>query len=408
VPGDEAEGGPRGSARGAARIAGMGESVFATYSALARRVNAVNLGQGFPDDPPERAAIDALLAAADGPQQYAPMAGDARLARAVAAAVGRALGRDLDPVANVQVTVGATEGLFATIQGLVDPGDRVVIVEPWYDAYPQMVRMAGGDVHAVPMRLAHGRWRLDREALAAAVTPGTRLVMVNTPHNPTGAVYDEADLDAIVAASTRADAIIVSDEVYEHLAFVPFAGVASRPGAWQRTLSVSSIGKSFGVTGWKVGWVTGPEDLVAAVRSAHQWIPFAVATPLQRAAATLLEGAAADGGSSYAHLRTSLQARRDLLVGHLRDVGFDVHHPDGGYFAVADARPLGFDDGEALAQALPEAAGVVAIPMNAFVSPAHAGVVAGQLRFAFCKREEAIDEAGARLRAWRDRDFRPS
>jgi N-succinyldiaminopimelate aminotransferase len=394
--------------RRAQRVAGMGETVFATYSALARRTGAVNLGQGFPDDPPERAVQDALRSAADGPQQYAPMRGDGRLTAAVAAAVGGALERELDPAENVLATVGATEGLFATVQALVDPGADVVVVEPWYDAYPQMVAMAGGRVVAVPMRLTAGRWRLDREALAAAVGPSTRLLMVNTPHNPTGAVYDRDDLDAIVAAAVRADAVIVSDEVYEHLAFVPFTRLASRPGAWERTVTVSSIGKSFGVTGWKVGWVTGPRDLVAAVRAAHQWIPFAVATPLQRASATLLEAAASDGGASYATLRDSLRERRDRLAGHLQAIGFEVHTADAGYFVVADARPLGFPDSDALAQLLPVAAGVVAIPMGAFVAAEHRRLVAGMLRFAFCKSEDAIALAGERLRAWRDRGFAPA
>jgi N-succinyldiaminopimelate aminotransferase len=229
--------------------------------------------------------------------------------------------------------------------------------------------------------------------------------VVNTPHNPTGAVYDEADLDAIVAAAVRADALILSDEVYEHLSFVPFASVASRPGAWERTLCVSSIGKSFGVTGWKVGWVTGPDDLIAAVRAAHQWVTFAVATPLQRAAATLVAAATADGGRDYAALRASLEARRDRLSADLRAVGFDVHVPDGGYFVIADARPIGFDDGEALALALPDAAGVVAIPLSPFVSAEHAGLVEGMLRFAFCRGDETIDAGGSRLAEWAARGF---
>ncbi|MBA2667429.1 MAG: aminotransferase class I/II-fold pyridoxal phosphate-dependent enzyme [Trueperaceae bacterium] len=383
----------------------MGETVFATYSALARATNAINLGQGFPDDAPDGAVLEALRAGADGHQQYAPMPGDPNLTGAIARALGGALARDLDPLANVQVTVGATEGLFASVQALVDPGDEVVIVEPWYDAYPEMVRMAGGRVVGVPMRLEGARWRLDRAALTAAVGPRTRLVMVNTPHNPTGAVYDDDDLDAIVAAAARADAVVLSDEVYEHLAFVPFTRLASRPGAWERTLTVSSIGKSFGVTGWKVGWVSGPDDLVGAVRAAHQWIPFAVATPLQRACATLLEGVASDGGASFARLRASLERRRDLLTAVLTDTGFTAHHADGGYFVVADATALGFGDGEALARALPAAAGVVAIPMRAFVSGEHCALVDGMLRFAFCKGDDAIAEAGVRLRAWRDRGF---
>jgi N-succinyldiaminopimelate aminotransferase len=381
----------------------MGETVFSLFPALARRTGAVNLGQGFPDEPPEEVVLAALRAAADGPQQYAPMAGEPRLLAAVAAAQGRVTGHELDPQRNVLVTVGATEALFASIMALVDPGDEVVIVEPWYDAYPEMVRLAGGRPRGVPMRPDGGRWRLDREALARAVTARTRLVMVNTPHNPTGTIYDEADLDAIVRAAESVDAVILCDEVYEHLAFAPFPRLAARPRAERRTLSISSIGKAFGVTGWKIGWLSGPAELVSAVRAAHQWIPFAVATPLQRAAATLLEGAADDGGALFERARSVLMRRRDRLRELLAAVGFDVHHADAGYFLVADARPLGFDDDEALALALPEAAGVVAIPMKAFVSAEHRPVVAGMLRFAFCKGDEAIEEGGRRLLAWRER-----
>jgi N-succinyldiaminopimelate aminotransferase len=380
----------------------MAETVFATFASLARRTGAVNLGQGFPDDPPEAWVLDALRAAADGHQQYAPMAGEPALRRAVASSAGRAIGRSVDPDTEVVVTVGATEGLFASIQALVDAGDEVVIVEPWYDAYPEMVRMAGGRPVGVPMLHDGQRWRLDRAALQAAVTPATRLIIVNTPHNPTGAVYDEADLDAIVAAARACDAVVLCDEVYEHLAFVPVARLASRPGAWERTLSISSIGKSFGVTGWKVGWVTGPAELIATVRAAHQWIPFAVATPLQRAAAALLAGAEADGGRVFARARATLLARRDLLRAGLERVGFAVDVPDAGYFVVADARTLGFSDDVALAWSLPAAAGVVAIPLRTFASDAHADRVAGRLRFAFCKREDAITLGAARLLAWRE------
>lgn len=387
--------------RAAQRVRVHAETVFATYARLAAETGAVNLGQGFPDDPPDAHVLEALRAAADAPQQYAPLPGVRGLLEVLAAQLGERLGRTLDPRREVLVTVGATEGLFATIQALVDPGDDVVLIAPWYDAYPAMVSMAGGRTVGVAMREDDGGWRLDHDALAAAVTPRTAAIVITTPHNPTGAVLGPADLDAVVAAAERVDAVIVSDEVYEHLSFVPFTPAASRPGAWERTVSVSSIGKSFGVTGWKVGWVSGPAELVAAVRSAHQWIPFAVATPLQHAAAAVLRDEARAGGARLAAQRDRLRARRDALQAGLADAGFAVSPADGGYFLVADARPLGEVDADALARRLPFEAGVVAIPMTAFTDAATRHVAEGRLRFAFCKGVAAIDEACRRLRAWR-------
>jgi N-succinyldiaminopimelate aminotransferase len=301
----------------------------------------------------------------------------------------------------VQVTVGATEGLFATVQALVDPGDDVVLVAPWYDAYPAVVAMAGGRVVAVAMTEEAGAWRLDRAALAAAVTPRTKAIVITTPHNPTGAVMDEADLDAVVAAAESVDAVVVSDEVYEHLSFVPFTPAASRPGAWERTLTVSSVGKSYAVTGWKVGWVTGPAPLIATVRAAHQWITFVVATPLQHAVASVLRSDLLDAGAHLDAQRARYRARRDALHAGLTAAGFAVSRADGGYFLVADARPLGESDADALALRLPHEAGVVAIPMTPFTDEATRHVGEGRLRFAFCKSDAAIEEACRRLVAWR-------
>ena len=387
--------------RAASRVTEFEETVFATYSRLALETGAVNLGQGFPDDPPDPLVQRALAAAVAGPQQYAPLPGVPALNEALATAIGARLGRSLDPVREVQVTVGATEGLFATMQALVDPGDEVVLLAPWYDAYPAMVTMAGGRVVGVAMREDAGAWRLDRAALAAAVTPRTKAIVITTPHNPTGAVMDEADLDAVIAVAASVDAVVVSDEVYEHLSFVPFTPAASRPGAWERTLTVSSVGKSYAVTGWKVGWVTGPTELIAAVRAAHQWIPFAVATPLQHAVASILRGDLLSGGTRLEEQRARYRSRRDALHEGLTAAGFAVSRADGGYFLVADARALVDDDADALALRLPREAGVVAIPMTPFTDAATRHVAEGRLRFAFCKGEDAIDEACRRLRAWR-------
>jgi N-succinyldiaminopimelate aminotransferase len=387
--------------RAAHRVTGFAETVFATYTRLALETGAVNLGQGFPDDPPDALVQRALRDAVAGPQQYAPLPGVPALNEAVAESVGGRLGRSLDPVREVQVTVGATEGLFATLQALVDPGDDVVLVAPWYDAYPAMVGMAGGRVVGVAMAEDAGAWRLDRAALADAVTPRTKAIVITTPHNPSGAVMDAADLDAVVAAAERVDAVVVSDEVYEHLSFVPFTPAASRPGAWERTLTVSSVGKSYAVTGWKVGWVTGPAALIAAVRAAHQWIPFAVATPLQHAVASVLHADLLAGGARLDEQRARYRTRRDALHEGLAAAGFGVSRADGGYFLVADARPLGEADADALALRLPREAGVVAIPMTPFTDDATRHVGEGRLRFAFCKSDAAIAEACRRLRTWR-------
>jgi len=265
----------------ARRVADFRETVFAVYSRYAAEHGAIDLGQGFPSGGPPDFVREALRDAADGPQQYAPLPGDPKLRREVAFDHGRWLGRDLDPLANVQVTVGATEALFAAAQAFVEPGDEVVMFEPFYDAYPPGVTMAGGVPVYVPLRPGpDGRWTFDPAELHAAVGPRTRMIMVNTPHNPTGTVFRAAELDAVVAEADRVDALLLTDEVYEHLAFEDPVRLATRPGAWPRTLSLSSFGKSFSATGWKIGWAVGPEPRVHALRMAHQWIPFAVATPL--------------------------------------------------------------------------------------------------------------------------------
>ena len=382
--------------RSSRRLETFGETVFTTYTRLAEQYGAVNLGQGFPDFAPPEFALSALREAAEGPQQYAPLPGVPELTGAVAETMSGRLGRDVTAPENVQITVGATEALFALMQAFIDPGDEVVVLEPFYDAYPADVLMAGGVPRFVPLLPQGGEWVLDEDALRAAFTNRTRAVLVNTPHNPTGKVFSVSELDLIVALAERYDALIVSDEVYEHLAFEPFVGVASRPGAWERTVSVSSIGKTFSVTGWKVGWAVGPEDLIKPLRAAHQWIPFAVATPLQRASARLLREAETNG--YYGELVTMFQKKRDLLLEQLAETPFQALTPAGGYFVIADGSALGYADDVALCNALPERAGVVAIPPSAFYSDAHKHLAKKLVRFAFCKSEEAILEAGRRLR----------
>jgi N-succinyldiaminopimelate aminotransferase len=379
------------------RVSGFGETVFATYSRLAREVGAVDLGQGFPDFDPPRFVTEALREAATGYQQYPPLPGWPPLLEALAAELAPRLGRPLDPTGNLLVTVGATEGLFAAMQAFVDPGDEVVLIEPFYDAYPADVVMAGGVPRYVPLEpQADGTWLLDPARLAEAFSDRTRLIVVNSPHNPTGKVFGAEELDAIVELAERHDALILADQVYEHIAFRPFVHAATRPGAWERTVSLSSFGKSFSVTGWKVGWASGPRELIAALRSAHQWIPFTVATPLQQAAASAVRHAA--DGDYYRELARGYLARRELLLKALAPTPFRAMTPEGGYFVIADSSELGYADDVELCLDLPKRAGVAAIPPSAFYSPEHRHLARNLVRFAYCKRDEAIREAGERLR----------
>ena len=377
------------------RVSSFGETVFTTYTRLAEQYGAVNLGQGFPDFAPPAFALDALREAASGPQQYAPLPGLPVLLEAVAKKMSVCLSREVSAPENVQITVGATEALFAIMQAFVGPGDEVVVLEPFYDAYPADVIMAGGVPKFVALEPQGNDWVLDVDALTAAFTDKTKVIILNTPHNPTGKVFTATELDQIVALAERYDALIVSDEVYEHIAFTEQVSIASRPGAWERTLSVSSIGKTFSVTGWKVGWAVGPESLITPLRRAHQWIPFVVATPLQKASAELLELAETNG--YYPELKSMFRRKRDLLLAQLEDTPFQAPLPQGGYFVIADSAALGYKDDVELCNALPERVGVVAIPPSAFYSDAHKHLAKNLVRFAYCKSDEAILEAGKRL-----------
>jgi len=382
----------------ATRIASFGETVFATYSKLARDLGAIDLGQGVPSEGPPPFVLDALVEAAREGQQYAPMAGLPALVQEIAFDHGRWLGRGLDPIDNVQTTVGATEGLFATMQAFVEPGDEVVLFEPFYDAYPADVTMAGGVPIVVPLEPdASGRWTFDPERLRAVLSPRTRMIVVNTPHNPTGTVFTPEELDLIVEAATTVDALILSDEAYEHLAFDGTTRLASRPGAWERSITLSSFGKSFSVTGWKVGWAIGPSTLVRSIRMAHQWIPFTVATPLQVAAAKALTVARADDDAYWRELRTRLRESAATLVEALSASPLRATMPQGGYFVMADASNLDYDDDVALCLDLPSRVGVGAIPPSAFFTDAHRSRAARYVRLAFCKPRDQLEEAGRRL-----------
>ena len=380
------------------RVAHFGETVFAVYTRLAQEHGAVNLGQGFPDFDPPELIMNAYRRAAAGYQQYAPLPGMPALTGAVARVKGSALNRTLDPVSNVQITVGATEGLFAACQALINPGDEVVLLEPFYDAYPADVHMAGGAPRYVPLLPQRdGSWQLDVNELRKAFSNRTKAVILNTPHNPTGKVFSAEELDSVITLAEEYGAVIISDEAYEHIAFTPHLSPVGRPGGWERTLSVSSIGKTFSVTGWKVGYVVGPEPLVEAVRRAHQWIPYTVATPLQVAAAAALEATQQPGDTYFTELRQTFLNKHDLLLEALTPTPFEPYQAQGGYFVLADSSALGYPDDVALCKALPERCGVGAIPPSAFYSEAHRSLAKGLVRFAFCKSDAALQEAGRRL-----------
>ncbi|MCA9836201.1 MAG: aminotransferase class I/II-fold pyridoxal phosphate-dependent enzyme [Trueperaceae bacterium] len=381
------------------RISSFGETVFATFTRLALENNAVNLGQGFPDFDPPKLIMDAYRAAADEYQQYPPLPGLPALAKTVAEIKSKLTGEVLEPVANVQITVGATEGLFAITQAFVNPGDEVVLLEPFYDAYPADVIMAGGIPVYVPMHpQANGEWLIDFDELRAAFSNKTKAIIINSPNNPTGKVFSAEELDKIIALATEFDTLIVSDEAYEYIAFTPFVSASSRPGGFERTLTVASIGKTFSVTGWKIGYVVGPAELVKAVRMAHQWIPFTVATPLQLASAVALKQAHQPGDSYFADLAQQFQNKRDILLQGLKDTPFKPLVPKGSYFIVADSSELGYKDDLELCYDLPKRIGVVAIPPSAFYAPEHKHLAKHLVRFAFCKTDEALHEASQRFK----------
>ncbi|UIP59039.1 putative N-succinyldiaminopimelate aminotransferase DapC [Agromyces marinus] len=375
-------------------------TVFAEMSALALATGAINLGQGFPDEDGPREVLDAARdAIASGVNQYPPGPGLPVLRDAIARHQQRWYGLELDPAREVLVTAGATEALAATLLAFVDVGDEVVTFEPSYDAYGAVIARAGGIHRTVPLRFPD--WRPGADELRAAVTDRTRVILVNSPHNPTGAILDDATLDLIVELAHRHDALIVTDEVYEHLVFDgAHTPIATRPGAWERTISISSGGKTFNTTGWKIGWLTGPADLVTAVLAVKQYLTFVNGAPFQPAIAAGLD--LPDG--FFAGAAAELAARRDLLVGGLRRAGFDPSVPASGYFVVADAAPLGVDDGAALCRELPHRAGVVGVPVTAFVHPSRRDGVRSLVRFAFCKRRDVLETAVERLSGLGDVD----
>jgi N-succinyldiaminopimelate aminotransferase len=385
------------------RLQPYATTVFAEMSALAARVGAVNLGQGFPDEdgPPQmlKAAQDAI---AQGVNQYPPGIGIAELRQAIAAQRNRHFGIEYDPDTEVLVTVGATEAIAAAVLGLVEPGDEVILLQPFYDSYSPVVAMAAAQRVVVPL-VPDGRgFALDADALRRAVTPRTKALIVNSPHNPTGMVLTADELAAIAEIANDADLLVISDEVYEHLVFDGRRHLppATYPGMAERTVTISSAAKMFNCTGWKIGWACGPAQLIAGVRAAKQYLSYVGGAPFQPAVAHALNSEE----TWVAALRSSLQARRDRLANALAEIGFEVHDSSGSYFLCADPRPLGYDDSTAFCAALPVKLGVAAIPLSAFCDPAaeHARVWNHLVRFTFAKRDDTLDEAIRRLTPLRD------
>ena len=378
--------------RMATRLRSIPPTIFSEMSALALRTGSVNLGQGFPDrDGPATALEAAVTALRGGRNQYAPGPGVPELRQAVAEHQARHYGIELDPLSQVIITAGATEAVAAAVFAFVEPGEEMVVLEPYYDSYVACIEMAGGVRR--PVTLQAPDFRLDVAALRAAVTDRTRTILLNSPHNPTGAMLHREELQAVADVAVEHDLVVVTDEVYEHLVFdgrthVP---LCTLPGMWDRTVTISSAGKTFSLTGWKVGWATGPAELVDTVLAAKQWLTFTNAAPLQPAVAHALTHEA----GFYVELAGQLQTKRDVLVSGLRELDMDVHLPEATYFATSDVRRYGYRDAMGFCLALPERAGVVAIPAQVFYDDQDAG--RHMVRWAFCKEASVIEDALERL-----------
>ncbi|SKC45679.1 succinyldiaminopimelate aminotransferase apoenzyme [Okibacterium fritillariae] len=371
----------------------LSPTIFAEMSALASATGAINLGQGFPDeDGPADVLEAARRAIAEGANQYPPGRGIPDLRAAIAEHQQRFYGLTVDPEREICVTAGATEALAAAILAYCGPGDEIVVFEPYYDAYAALAGLSGAQLVPVPLRFPD--FQPDEADIRAAVTDRTRLILVNTPHNPTGTVFGPETLAVILEAAERADALVVTDEVYEHLTFgsahVP---LSTLPGAAERVITISSAGKTFSTTGWKIGWVTASAGLLDPIVTVKQFLTYVNGAPFQPAIAaglrlpdTFFEGAA-----------DALGEKRDILSAGLRAAGFAVSNPAGSYFVIADAAPLGVTDAADLCRRLPELVGVVGIPVSAFVSADHAGDYRSLIRFAFCKKRDVLTQASARL-----------
>lgn len=404
------------------RVRSFGTTVFAEFTALALETGAINLGQGFPNF----AAPDFIKAAAgkaidDDLNQYTRSGGHPRLVQALSDMYSPLFGRTLDPMTEVITTVGATEGIFATIQAVVNPGDEVIMLEPFYDSYPAATIMAGGIPVYVPMdkpaaqdpdRWQSSAWTLDMDRLADAFTERTRLFIINTPYNPVGKVFSRTELQDIAAlvqahSQRHQPVYVLSDEAYEWMTYdgVPHHRMATLPGMWEHTITLGSAGKTFSVTGWKIGWAFAPAAIIHAILMAHQWIPFTISTPCQEAVAEAFTIAPEQDYLSW--LGTMYQAKRDRLLEALSDAGLTPYTPQGSYFVLSETGhldvPLRADEPRdvTVCRWLTSEIGVVAIPPSAFYSPSHQHLVADLARFTFCKTDETLAEAGRRFRTMR-------
>jgi N-succinyldiaminopimelate aminotransferase len=371
-------------------------SIFGEMSTIAAETGAINLGQGFPDtDGPDEIKMVARAAIAEGKgNQYPPVHGLPDLRAAIAEHQQRFYGLSIDPATDVVVTTGASEAIQSALLALCDVGDEVVVFEPWFDIYAVGIALANATRVSVPLRPPS--FRPDIDALRAAITDRTRLILLNTPHNPTGVVFTREELQAIADLAIERDLIVISDEAYEHLWYDghPHVPIATLPGMAERTVTIGSAGKSFSFTGWKVGWATGPTDLIRAVRAVRQHLSFVSGGPFQYAIAHALRMP----DSYFADFRHGLQEQRDILTAGLRDLGFTCVESEGTYFLTTDLGPLSdYPDALTAARALPQLAGVVAIPLQVFCD--HAGVGERSLRWAYCKRPEVLREALDRLAA---------
>lgn len=368
-------------------------TIFAEMSALAAATGAINLGQGFPDEDGPAEVLDAARdAIRAGLNQYPPGLGMPVLRETIAAHQERFYGLTVDPDKEVLVTAGATEALAATILALTEKGDDIVTFEPFYDSYAAIAALAKARLVTVPLRGAD--FQPDHDELRSAVSDRARLILVNDPHNPTGTILTAETRDIIVELAHKHDALIVTDEVYEHLTFgIAHVPIASLPGARERTVSISSGGKTFNTTGWKIGWITAPHDLIQAITAVKQFLTFVNGAPFQPAIAAGLELPDA----YFAKLASELQGKCELLSAGLTAAGFAVSTPRGGYFVIADAAPLGFPDADDACRQLPTLAGVVGVPVTAFVRPDHRADYASLIRFAFCKKRDVLERASAQL-----------
>lgn len=384
------------AARGAMLLGDDGElrsTIFAEMSALAVSTGAINLGQGFPDeDGPAEVLEAACEAIRNGVNQYPPGLGMPVLRNAIAEHQARFYGITVDPDSEVLVTAGATEALAATILALTDRGDEIVTFEPFYDSYAAIAGL--GDVKHVTVPLRGAEFQPDHDELRAAVNDNTRIILVNDPHNPTGMILRPETRELIVELAHKHDALIVTDEVYEHLTFdIRHVPIASLPGARERTVSISSGGKTFNTTGWKIGWITAPHDILQAILAVKQYLTFVNGAPFQPATAVGL----GLPDAYFEKLASDLHTKSELLSKGLTAAGFTVTKPRAGYFVIADAAPLGFANADEACKQLPALAGVVGIPVTAFVRPEHHADFGSLIRFAFCKKIEVLERASAQL-----------